>query len=69
MSKNISISRWARKRSDRPRFYVTDGRESLGVIFEARGIFTAVDPHGNLTASGTSLKNAVDALTPTARSS
>jgi hypothetical protein len=66
---NISISRWARKRADRPRYYVTVGREPLGVIFEACGVFSAVDPSGKLVSASTSLKNAVDALTPTAGSS
>jgi hypothetical protein len=59
-----SISRWTRKRADRPRYYVTSGREPLGTVFETRGIFTAVDPDGNLIAVSSSLRNAVDPLCP-----
>jgi hypothetical protein len=67
MSK-LAISKWVGK-PNHPRYYITDGREPLGVIFEARGIFSAVDAHGNLVVASTSLKNAADALTPTAVSS
>jgi hypothetical protein len=59
---NILISRWARKRADRPRFYVTDGREPLGVIFESRGIFTAVDRDGRLVTASTAFQTAANAL-------
>jgi hypothetical protein len=62
MSK-ISISPWHRK-PNRPRFYVTSGREPLGVIFEARGIFTAVDHDGNLVAASTAFQIAANALVP-----
>jgi hypothetical protein len=33
---------------------------AVGVIFEARGIFSAIDPDGNLVAVSSSLRNAVD---------
>jgi hypothetical protein len=59
----VRISRWARKRADHPRFYVTDGRTPTGVIFEARGIFSAVDHDGNLVAVSTSFQTAANALT------
>jgi hypothetical protein len=58
----ISISKWARKRADRPRFYITDGREPLGVIFESKGIFSAVDSNGNLVAASTAFQIAANAL-------
>jgi hypothetical protein len=60
----VSISRWQRKRADRPRYYITDGRESLGVVYQARGLFTAIDPDGHLIAARASLRDAVDALCP-----
>jgi hypothetical protein len=60
MSK-ISISRSASK-PNHPRYYITDGREPLGTIFESKGVFSAVDPSGNLVAGSTSLKNAVHTL-------
>jgi hypothetical protein len=61
MSK-ISISLWARK-VNRPRYYVY-GREPLGVIFEARGIFTAVDRDGRLVTASTAFQIAANALVP-----
>jgi hypothetical protein len=44
----------------------THGRDvtRAGVIFEARGIFSAIDPDGNLVAVSSSLRNAVDPLCP-----
>jgi hypothetical protein len=56
------ISRWARRRADRPRYYVTAGRKPLGVIFEARGVYAAVDPNGNLVTASTSVLDAANAL-------
>jgi hypothetical protein len=70
MSKRaVRISRWARKRADHPRFYITDGRTPLGVIFETRGVFSAVDHDGRLIVGSTSLKIAVDSLCPSRGSS
>jgi hypothetical protein len=60
---SISISKWTRKRTDRPRYYISDGREPLGVIFETRGVFTAIDASGNLVIASTSVQIAADALT------
>jgi hypothetical protein len=60
---SVAISPWQRK-PNRPRFYITDGRKPLGVIFEARGVFSAVDPDGRLVVGSTSLKVAVDSLCP-----
>jgi hypothetical protein len=58
----IAISRWARK-PNHPRFYVTDGREPLGLIFESRGIYTAVTTDGDLVIASRSIRIAADALT------
>jgi hypothetical protein len=58
----ITISPWWRK-PNRPRFYVTSGREPLGTVFESRGVFTAIDPDGNLVTASTSVQAAADALT------
>jgi hypothetical protein len=60
----ITIQKWTRKRSDRPRFYITDGREPAGTIFESKGVFSAVSPDGRLVAVRENLKAAVDALIP-----
>jgi len=59
---SISIVKWSRKRSDRPRFYITDGREALGVIYETRGVFTSINERGRLVLASTSLQNAVNSL-------
>jgi hypothetical protein len=61
---SISISKWTRKRADRPRYYVTSGREPVGVIFETRDIFTAVDSNGRLVVASTSFQGAANALVP-----
>jgi hypothetical protein len=58
----ISISKWTRK-FNRPRYYVCDGREPVGIIFERRGIFTAIDTDGNLVIASTGLQIAANALT------
>jgi hypothetical protein len=60
----LTFSKWRRKAGHNPRYSVYDGQNRLGSIFEARGIFSAVDPDGGLVAGSTSLKNAVDALGP-----
>jgi hypothetical protein len=60
----ISISKWRCKAGHNPRYSVYDGQNRLGSIFEARGIFSAVDSNGNLVAASTSLHNAVDSLCP-----
>jgi hypothetical protein len=60
----IHISPWQRKRADRPRYYVTSGREPLGTVYESKGVYAAIDPDGRLVAGSTSLKNAVDSLCP-----
>jgi hypothetical protein len=59
----VRLSRWARKRADRPRFYVTDGRAPLGVIFETRGVFSAVSHDGRLVGASTSVRAAANMLT------
>lgn len=59
----ISISPWRRK-FNRPRYYVCDGHELVGIIFERRGIFSAIDADGRLVVGSPSLKIAVDALCP-----
>jgi hypothetical protein len=61
---SLTISRWARKRADRPRFYVTNGRTPLGTVYESKGVFSAIDPNGRLVTGSTSLKVAVDSLCP-----
>jgi hypothetical protein len=58
---SISIHPWRRK-PNHPRYYIANKREPLGVIFEAKGIFTAVDADGHLVVASTSLRNAADAL-------
>jgi hypothetical protein len=60
----ISISKWQRKRADRPRYYVTSGREPVGTIFESRGIFSAIDRDGNLVVASTAFQTAANALVP-----
>jgi hypothetical protein len=62
MSK-ILISPWQRK-PNHPRYYVTDGREPLGTVFESRGIFTAIDRDGNLVAVSSTFQIATNALVP-----
>jgi hypothetical protein len=59
----ILVSPWRRK-VNRPRYYISDGRTPLGVIFENKGVFSAIDPDGRLVVGSTSLKIAVDALCP-----
>jgi hypothetical protein len=66
--RTITIAQWRRKRGHNPRFSVYDGREQLGLIFESRGIFSAVDPHGNLVAASTAFQIAANALTAMASS-
>jgi hypothetical protein len=58
----ILISPWQRK-FNRPRYYVCDGREPVGTIFESKGIFTAVDANGRLITASTSVQVAANALT------
>jgi hypothetical protein len=60
----LTFSKWRHKTGHNPRYSVYDGQNRLGSIFEARGIFTAVDPSGNLIAGSSSLKVAVDSLCP-----
>jgi hypothetical protein len=61
---SISIRPW-RCKVNRPRYYVSDGREPVGVIFyETRGIFTAVDHDGRLVTASTSVQVAANALVP-----
>jgi hypothetical protein len=64
---SIAITPWRRK-PNRPRYYVTDGREPVGTIFERRGVFASIDAANNLVAASTSLHNAVDALITVASS-
>jgi hypothetical protein len=59
----IAISPWRRK-VNRVRYYVTDGHEPIGVIFESKGIFSAVDSNGNLVAASTAFQIAANALVP-----
>jgi hypothetical protein len=61
--KKIAFSKWRHKLGHNPRFSVYDGRTPLGVIFETRGIFTAINPDGNLVAASTSVQAAANALT------
>jgi hypothetical protein len=61
MSK-ITVSAWRHKAGHHPRFSVYDGRTPLGVIFETRGIFTAVTTDGNLVIASTSVQIAANAL-------
>jgi hypothetical protein len=65
----LAISKWTRKRTDRPRYYIADGREPLGTVFESKGVFTAVDPHGNLVAASTAFQTAANALVPATEAS
>jgi hypothetical protein len=60
---SITISPWRRK-TNRPRYYISDGRAALGVIFEAKGVFSAVDRDGNLILASTALQTAANALVP-----
>jgi hypothetical protein len=60
----ITFLKWRHKPGHNPRYSVYDGQNRLGSIFEARGIFSAVDSNGRLIAGSNSLKNAVDALCP-----
>jgi len=60
----IAFSKWRHKAGHNPRYSVYDGREPLGVIFEARGIFSAVDPNGRLVAASTAFQIAANALVP-----
>jgi hypothetical protein len=60
---SVSVRPWRRK-VNRPRYYITSGREPLGVIFEARGIFTAVDHDGRLVTASTAFQIAANALVP-----
>jgi hypothetical protein len=60
---SISIRSWRRK-PNRARYYITSGREPLGTIFEAKGVFSAIDPDRRLVTGSTSLKIAVDSLCP-----
>jgi hypothetical protein len=64
---SISIAAWRRK-PNHPRYYITNGREPLGVVYERRGVFTSIDHCGRLVSASTSLRNAVDALTTRASS-
>jgi hypothetical protein len=41
---------------------VTDGREPVGVIYEARGIYSAVTSSGHLVAARTTLREAIQSL-------
>jgi hypothetical protein len=61
---SISISRWTRKHTNRPRFYITDGREPLGTVYQSKGVFSAVDPDGRLIGAHESLTAAANALCP-----
>jgi len=61
MSPSICVSPWRRK-PGKPRYYITDGREPLGALYERRGIFSGITSDGNLVAAISSLRNAVDAL-------
>jgi hypothetical protein len=63
MSK-ISICPWRRKLNHNPRYSVYCGRECLGLIFEHKNIFTAIDPDGRLVVGSSSLKVAVNSLCP-----
>jgi hypothetical protein len=65
---NITVAPWRRKRGHNPRYSVYDGRKPLGLIFESRGIFSAVTTDGNLVVASTSLRVAADALTAGASS-
>jgi hypothetical protein len=66
---SITFSKWRHKTGHNPRYSVYDGQTRLGSIFEAKGIFTAVDRDDNLVAGSTSLKNAIDALCPVTEAS
>jgi hypothetical protein len=59
---SISIHAWRRK-PNRPRYYVTSGREPLWHNFRAAWVFTSIDAANNLVTASTSLRTAVDALT------
>jgi hypothetical protein len=64
MRSSLSIRRWAGK-PNRPRYYVTDGREPVGTVFEARGQFSAINVSGDLIAIRQSLTDVANALVPT----
>jgi hypothetical protein len=59
---SISIHGWRRK-PNRLRYYVTSGREPLGLVFERRGIFTSINTDGHLVPASSSLRNAANVLT------
>jgi hypothetical protein len=63
----ITIAEWRRK-PDRPRYFVSDGREPVGVVFEKCEIFTAVTSSGYLIGAFGSLTEAARSL-PRAASS
>jgi hypothetical protein len=58
----ISIRKWSRKRSDRLRYFVCDGRQPAGTIFLSKNVYSAVSPDGRLVAVRENLKDALDAL-------
>jgi hypothetical protein len=59
----ILISPWRRKPDHNPRYSVYNGREHLGLIFEHKGIFSAVDANGRLITASTSVQIAANVLT------
>jgi hypothetical protein len=67
MNESVTIAQWRRK-PNRPRYYVTNGRQPVGTIFESKGVFTAIDPNGKLVTASTSVRIAANTLTARASS-
>jgi hypothetical protein len=59
----VTIAPWQRKPGHHRRFSVYDGREQLGLIFESKGVFTAVTASGDLVTASASVQIAANALT------